>query len=196
MTSRTRWNSATPSRSTASRCSIPQPLRRPSGASPKSCAPASMPVHRCPICRRSPSMSRVASGGAWPPMSLPARAILLAAWDDAVLVGTVMLEFASSPNQPHRAEVQKLLVHPDARRSWRGTRADGASGTWRRSRRQDAADARHRAGDAAEQLYRAMGWHEAGRIPGYALNADRTPCDTIFFWKTIDRPFAVLPLSC
>ena len=42
-----------------------------------------------------------------------------------------------------------------------------------------------------------MGWHEAGRIPGYALNADRTPCDTIFFWKTIDsRPFAEPPLSC
>ena len=36
-------------------------------------------------------------------------------------------------------------------------------------------------------LYRAMGWHEAGRIPGYALNADRTPCDTIFFWKTMQR---------
>ena len=42
--------------------------------------------------------------------------ILLAAWDDGELAGTVMLEFASSPNQPHRAEVQKLLVHPDARR--------------------------------------------------------------------------------
>ena len=33
-----------------------------------------------------------------------------------VLVGTVMLELVSSPNQPHRAEVQKLLVHPSARR--------------------------------------------------------------------------------
>ena len=47
--------------------------------------------------------------------------ILLAAWDDATLVGTVMLEFASSPNQPHRAEVQKLLVHPAAGgAAWRG----------------------------------------------------------------------------
>ena len=50
-----------------------------------------------------------------------------------------------------------------------------------------------RAGDAAENLYRSMGWHEAGRIPGYALNAERTPCDTIFFWKTIDQPSAVPP---
>ena len=41
-----------------------------------------------------------------------------------------------------------------------------------------------------------MGWHEAGRIPGYALNADRTPCDTIFFWKSVGQPFADLPSPC
>jgi len=102
-----------------------------------------------------------------------------------------MLEFASSPNQPHRAEVQKLLVHPDARRS----------GVARRLMTRLEIEAARvgkmlltldtRAGDAAENLYRSMGWHEAGRIPGYALNAERTPCDTIFFWKTIDQPSAV-----
>jgi hypothetical protein len=53
-----------------------------------------------------------------------------------------------------------------------------------------------RAGDAAENLYRALGWHEAGRIPGYALNADRTPCDTIFFWKGTQPSFEVSPPAC
>jgi hypothetical protein len=53
-----------------------------------------------------------------------------------------------------------------------------------------------RAGDAAEALYRATGWHEAGRIPGYALNADRTPCDTILFWKATVQSFAVRSRSC
>jgi len=53
-----------------------------------------------------------------------------------------------------------------------------------------------RAGDAAERLYRALGWHEAGRIPGYALNADRTPCDTIFFWNDAVAPFAVARAAC
>jgi hypothetical protein len=43
-----------------------------------------------------------------------------------------------------------------------------------------------RAGDAAERLYRAMGWHEAGCIPGFALNADGTPCDTVLFWKSVN----------
>jgi GNAT superfamily N-acetyltransferase len=112
--------------------------------------------------------------------------ILLAAWDDAVLVGTVMLEFASSPNQPHRAEVQKLLVHPAARR--RGL----ARALMLRAEQAARRDGRTlltldtRAGDAAENLYRAMGWQEAGRIPGYALNADLTPCDTIYFWRRVD----------
>jgi GNAT superfamily N-acetyltransferase len=112
--------------------------------------------------------------------------ILIAAWDAGVLVGTVMLEFASAPNQPHRAEVQKLLVHPSARRR-------GVARMLMLRAEQEARRAGRtlltldtRAGDAAEQLYRALGWQEAGRIPGYALNADGTPCDTIFFWRQVD----------
>jgi GNAT superfamily N-acetyltransferase len=114
--------------------------------------------------------------------------ILLAAWDDAELVGTVMIELASAPNQPHRAEVQKLLVHPAARR--RGL----ARALMLRAEQEARLAGRTlltldtRAGDAAETLYRAMGWHEAGRIPGYALNAGLVPCDTIFFWRHIDLP--------
>jgi GNAT superfamily N-acetyltransferase len=116
--------------------------------------------------------------------------ILLAAWDQGDLVGTVMLEFAASPNQPHRAEVQKLLVHPRVRRR-------GVARALMQRLEIEAARAGKtlltldtRAGDAAEGLYRTGGWHEAGRIPGYALNADRTPCDTVIFWKSfaVSRP--------
>jgi GNAT superfamily N-acetyltransferase len=112
--------------------------------------------------------------------------ILLAAWDNAMLMGTVMLEHASPPNQPHRAEVQKLLVHPDARRRGiaRKLMARAEQEAHRSGKTLLTLDTR--AGDAAESLYRSMGWHAAGRIPGYALNADRTPCDTIFFWKQVD----------
>ena len=42
-----------------------------------------------------------------------------------------------------------------------------------------------RAGDAAEPLYRSLGYHEAGRIPGYALNADGSKHDTVLFWKEL-----------
>jgi GNAT superfamily N-acetyltransferase len=111
--------------------------------------------------------------------------ILFAAWHDAILVGTVMLEFASAPNQPHRAEVQKLLVHPAARRQ-------GIARALMTRLEQQAQRAGKtlltldtRAGDAAETLYRDMGWREAGRIPGFALNGDGVPCETVFFWKPV-----------
>jgi GNAT superfamily N-acetyltransferase len=112
------------------------------------------------------------------------RCMVLAAWDDAVLVGTVTLRFASAPNQTHRAEVEKLLVHPAARRRGvaRALMARAEVEAWNAGRTLLTLDTR--AGDAAERLYRSTGWREAGRIPGYALNAERVPCDTIFFWKT------------
>jgi ribosomal protein S18 acetylase RimI-like enzyme len=137
--------------------------------------------------------------GYWKRMTADVAAgarILLAAWDAAELVGTVMLEFASSPNQPHRAEVQKLLVHPAARR--RGVARALMDRLELEARRagKTLLTLDTRAGDAAEALYRATGWHEAGRIPGYALNADRTPCDTVLFWKTVVGSFAVPLRAC
>lgn len=117
--------------------------------------------------------ARVAIGGA----------LLLAAWSRGELVGTVQLQLDTPPNQPHRAEVQKLLVAPSARRRGIGhalmihVEAEAA----RAGRHLLTLDTR--AGDAAEPLYRALGWHETGRIPGYALNADGTAHDTVIFWK-------------
>ena len=42
-----------------------------------------------------------------------------------------------------------------------------------------------RADDKPEQLYRSMGWIEFGRIPGYAVQADGTFEETLFFWKKL-----------
>jgi GNAT superfamily N-acetyltransferase len=108
---------------------------------------------------------------------------LLAGWVDGVLAGTVTLHIGTPPNAPHRAEVQKLLVHPDARRHGlaRALMLRVELEAARAGRTLLTLDTR--AGHAAEQLYRAMGWQEGGRIPGYALNADGTPGDTVFFWK-------------
>lgn len=109
--------------------------------------------------------------------------IMLAGWVDGVLRGTVMLDMDTPPNQPHRAEVQKLLVHPNARRHGlaRALMAALENEAQAAGRRLLTLDTR--AGDGAESLYRSMGYEEAGRIPRFALNADGTPCDTVFFWK-------------
>jgi len=110
---------------------------------------------------------------------------VLAAWLDGVLVGTVQLDLAMPPNQPHRADVQKLLVLPQARR--RGV----ARALMRAVEEAAAASGRTllvldtRAGDAAEPLYRSLGWNEVGRIPRFALNPDGTFCATVIFYKDL-----------
>lgn len=113
------------------------------------------------------------------------RKILLAGWVDGALSGTVMLDVATPANQPHRAEVQKLLVHPDVRR--RGL----ARALMLRAELEAARAGRTlltldtRADDHAEGLYRDLGWTEAGRIPGYALNADGSTHATVLFYKNL-----------
>ena len=111
--------------------------------------------------------------------------LLLAAFTGGEVVGTVQVILAVPPNQPHRGEIAKLLVHRSARR--RGV-AESLM---------DRAEAEARAegktllvldtvtGDPAERLYERLGWTTVGVIPGYALYPDGRPCDTTVFWKKI-----------
>jgi GNAT superfamily N-acetyltransferase len=113
------------------------------------------------------------------------RRALLVAWLDGALVGTVQLALDTPPNQPHRADVAKLLVDPAQRRQGVGRALmrrveQTASGVGRRLLVLDT-----RRGDAGEALYRGSGWNEAGVIPGYALNPDLSFCDTVIFWKAL-----------
>jgi GNAT superfamily N-acetyltransferase len=113
------------------------------------------------------------------------RRILLAAYDDDRLVGTVQILLALPPNQPHRAEIAKLLVHRTARKR----------GVARLLMERAEAEARAEGktllvldtvtGDDAERLYERLGFTRVGVIPGYALYPDGRPCDTTVFFKQI-----------
>lgn len=111
---------------------------------------------------------------------------LLVAEADNRPVGTVLLALAAQPNQPHRAEIGKLLVLPDARR--RGVAAALMRGVeelaFRLGRTLLVLDTE--AGSAAEPLYRKFGYIEVGRIPGYALSNDGTTrIATVIFYKQV-----------
>ena len=117
---------------------------------------------------------------------LDPRGVVLVARDADGIVGSVQLQPAWAPNQPHHAEVAKLLVHRRARR-----RGLGRALMLELERRAAAGgftlltlDTKR--GDAAEALYRTTGWTEAGVIPGYAVDADGTLCDTVYFYRTLD----------
>lgn len=86
---------------------------------------------------------------------------------DGRIVGSVQLDHDTPPNQPHRAEVRKLLVHPDFRRRGlsRALMAElerYAAGLGRSLLTLDT-----RTGDKAEPLYASLGYRTAGVIPGY-----------------------------
>ena len=111
--------------------------------------------------------------------------VLLVAWRDGAVVGTVQINLGTPENQPHRAGVEHLLVDPPARGTGVGRalmqRAEQAARRLGRS----LLTLETRADDLAERLCRDLGWQEAGRIPGFALSADRTPADTVILWKRL-----------
>src|SRR4029079_1405772 len=104
--------------------------------------------------------------------------VILAAFEDGELVGTVQLVLALPPNQPHRGDIAKLLVRRSSRR--RGIAELLMDGAEREAR----AEGRTLlvldtvTGDAAERLYTRLGWQRVGVIPNYALYPDRPDCDT------------------
>jgi len=111
--------------------------------------------------------------------------LCLAALADGLVIGTVQIVFAVMPNQPHRADVSKLLVHRKVRRQGLG----GA--LMRRAEVEAALHGRSlltldtAVGGGAEGLYERLGWQPAGDIPGYALWPDGGECATRFYWKRL-----------
>lgn len=87
---------------------------------------------------------------------------------DGRIVGTVQLLLDTMPNQRHRADVAKLLVHPDARRMGIGRALMRAAEDAARADRRTLLTLDTRTGDSAEPLYRSLGYLTAGVIPSYA----------------------------
>ncbi len=113
------------------------------------------------------------------------RRLLLAAFASGDLVGTVQLVLALPPNQPHRGEIAKLLVHRSARgRGVARLLMEGAEAEARAEGKTllvlDTVT-----GSTAERLYERLGWNRVGVIPDYALYPDGRPCDTTVFWKSL-----------
>jgi ribosomal protein S18 acetylase RimI-like enzyme len=113
------------------------------------------------------------------------RRVLLAAFDDGDVVGTVQVVFATPPNQPHRAEIAKLLVRRSARGRGIAERLMAQAEREARAEGKTLLVLDTVTGDAAERLYERLGWTRVGVIPNYALYPDGRPCDTTVFWKAL-----------
>ncbi len=122
---------------------------------------------------------------AWAVDAGQGRRLILAAFAEGELVGTVQVILSLPPNQPHRGEIAKLLVHSSARR--RGI----AQLLMERAEAEARAEGKTLLvldavsdGDAA-RLYERTGWTVVGVVPGFALFPDGRPCDTTYFWKAL-----------
>jgi GNAT superfamily N-acetyltransferase len=113
------------------------------------------------------------------------RRLLLAAFADGDLVGTVQVALAMQPNSPHRAEIVQLLVHRSARRRGIARRLMEHAEQEARTEGKTLLVLDTVTGDPAELLYERMGWTKVGVIPDYALYPDGRPCDTTVFWKAV-----------
>ncbi len=112
--------------------------------------------------------------------------ILLVAFVDSKLAGTVQIVSATPPNQPHRADVAKLLVSRWARGRGIGERLMQAVETTSRQMSKSLLVLDTVTGDAGERLYSRLGWTKVGVIPRYALYPDGSWCDTTIFYKQLD----------
>jgi GNAT superfamily N-acetyltransferase len=134
-------------------------------------------------------MTRTKADSFWQKMAASAargeRSVLVAEDENGVIVGTVQVVFDLPENQPHRADVAKMLVHRSARR--RGVGALLLVGA-----EQDAAGQGRTLlvldtvtdSDGA-RLYARHGWQRCGEIPNYALWPDGRLCPTTVYYKLL-----------
>ncbi|RZJ59308.1 MAG: N-acetyltransferase, partial [Acidovorax sp.] len=113
------------------------------------------------------------------------RVLLVAEDAEGIIVGTVQLITAMPDNQPHRADVAKMLVHRRARRQGVAQRLmaavdDAASDAGKTLLVLDTVT-----GGDAERLYERAGWQRVGVVPDYALMPDGAFCGTTFFCKRV-----------
>ena len=111
--------------------------------------------------------------------------ILLAAIENGRAVGTVQVHPAGKPNQPHRADIAKMLVHSAHRKQGIGQKLLESAEIEAKKIGYTLLTLDTASGDA-ERLYTRVGYKMAGTIPNYALWPDGGYCDTVFYYKLID----------
>jgi GNAT superfamily N-acetyltransferase len=110
---------------------------------------------------------------------------LLVAEDDRGLCGTVQLVLAQPENQPHRADVAKMLVHRRARRQGIGEALLREAEKTARDRGKTLLVLDTVTGGDASRLYERLAWTKVGEIPGYALWPRGGLCATTVYYREL-----------
>ena len=111
--------------------------------------------------------------------------VVLVAYVDGVVAGTVQLALSTPANGTHRTELQKLMVHPDFQRRGLGAKlmraAESAAKT--HDRRLIVLDTQQ--GSVAETFYETLGYQRAGVIPNFAIDNNGALVATVLFYRDL-----------
>ena len=112
---------------------------------------------------------------------------LLVAEDGHGVCGTVQLSFELPENQPHRADVSKMLVHRRVRRQGLGAALMRAAETTARECGKTLLVLDAVTGGDAARLYERLGWTRVGDIPDYALFPQGGLCSTTVYYRNLEK---------
>jgi ribosomal protein S18 acetylase RimI-like enzyme len=111
--------------------------------------------------------------------------IMWVAIKDETIIGTIQLRLAMKQNASHRAEIAKLMVHPGYRRNGIAQLLMQTIENTARTEGRSLLVLDTRSGDPSNNLYRSLGYIEAGRIPNYAKSSSGSLDETVFYYKEI-----------
>jgi ribosomal protein S18 acetylase RimI-like enzyme len=111
--------------------------------------------------------------------------VVFGAWDGDALIGTVTLLLDCPPNQPHRAEIAKMMTHPAHRRRGAATALMHAAEAEAIARGRTLLVLDTATDGGAAKLYERLGFTLAGEIPEYALKPHGGLTGTLIYWKRI-----------
>jgi GNAT superfamily N-acetyltransferase len=118
---------------------------------------------------------------------------ILVAESEGRILGTVVVAFAAQPNQPHRADVGKMIVHSSARGRGTGRRLLEAAEALALGHGRTLLTLDTEEGSAGDTLYRRCGWTPIGSIPSYSFTPDGRLRPATFFFKELTTRHAPYP---
>ncbi|MBM7621247.1 ribosomal protein S18 acetylase RimI-like enzyme [Bacillus tianshenii] len=133
-----------------------------------------------------PPVTKEAAVEYWKSVEESGISLFIARIQDRV-VGSVQLHECSSQNGRHRAEIAKMMVHPDFRQQGIARKLMIAAEEKAIQDGKTLLVLDTREGTPANSLYNSLGYVEVGRIPNYARSADGTLHTTVIYYKQIGR---------
>lgn len=112
--------------------------------------------------------------------------VLICAMVDGDLAGTVQLYLSPEPNAPHRAEIYKLLVHPDYQRQGLGEALMLAAEDQARRHERTVLLLDTAQGSVSERIYRRIGWQEVGVVPRHFVDPHGEPRSSVYMVRFLD----------